>query len=185
MKYIKITLLILLFSSSLFAGVGLNAKIGYGALTAEGDTEGVLCYGSEIIYFSNMTLCGSIGFDAWRWADNEMGFTASLTNSSIILSLGVSFPKRKPVASIRGGVGLITWWKTSFSAGGISESDTETNTFKDVFGVFDIYVPISKNFDIVFQGKYAHQTMSIEESGYTYSQGMDAFSGKIGFQVNL
>lgn len=183
MKYIIVTTL--LFCSMVYAYVGMNAKVGYGAASSEGETEGVFCYGLEMIYFSNMSLCGSIGFDAWYWSDSEGGYTASLTNSSIIFSLGAAFPKKKPVASIRGGVGLITWWKAALSGGGISASDTETMNFKDFFGVFDIYAPISKNFDIVFQGKYVHQTLSIEESGITYSQDWDTFSGRVGLQINL
>jgi len=182
MKYLKITLLILLFSTSLFAKVGLNAKIGYGASTVEGETEGVLCYGGEAVIFSDIMLCSSIGFDAWHWSDEEAGIEGSLTNSSIIVSLGVAFPKQKPVASIRGGTGLVTWWKASLSSGGSSISNTETMTFKDFFGVFDLYVPISRQFDILFQGKFAHQTLDYELGG---SDSWNTFSGKAGFQVKL
>lgn len=184
MKY-KVIIVLALLCSSLYANVGVNAKVGYGSARAEGHSEGVLCYGTEIVYFSNMTLCGSVGFDVWHWSENEGGYSASLNNSSIILSLGAAFPKRKPIASIRGGFGLVTWWKMSYEGGGFSGSETETMAFKDIFGVFDIYAPISRNFDIVFQAKYVHQTLSIEELGYTYSQGWDTFSGKTGFQVNF
>ncbi|MGB3340086.1 MAG: hypothetical protein WBB37_01225 [bacterium] len=185
MKYSTIIALSI-FSSSLYANVGMNAKVGYGASTSGGETEGVFCYGTEIIYFSNMTLCGSVGYDAWHWSDSEGAFTASITNSSIVLSLGATFfPQKKPVASIRGGVGLVTWWKTSISGSGFLESDNESMIFKDFFGVVDFYVPICKNLDIVIQGKFAHQTLSIEESNQTYSQDWDTFSGKVGLQVIL
>ena len=185
MKYI-LSITFLLLSSTLYANVGMNAKIGYGATTSQEETEGVFCYGFEMIYFSDLTLCGSVGFDAWYWSDREGGYSASLTNSSIILSIGAAFPKSRPIANVRCGAGLVTWWKASLSSGGVSVSDTETNTFRDFFGVFDVYAPISGNFDIVFQGKYAHQTLKIEEeSGYSYGKDWNTFSGKVGLQVIL
>lgn len=110
-----------------------------------------------------------------------------MNNWSVQPTVGIAFPVEKPYAMIGIGVGLVTFWSIGFEDpyyGGYEEK--YTGWFKDIFIVGNIYIPISKKFSGLIEGKWCRQTLEMEEPyGYNWNVDFSTLSAKIGFAYGL